>query len=413
MSYLIPNDLNRLIQDVSLNQIISGNPLLTLQAQATALTEVKSYLSAKYDIALEFKDVVVYNPASIYFATDRVYLDAPVYNSAVTYILNQLTLNAGLVYYCSTLITVPEAFNVAHWTLLGFQYDMFFASYPFPLFDINGCYKIGDNVYWNGHTYTCKIASQGTGQEESLQYRKTYRIPYRNVFPDASPCNSWGPLGSNYWTDHGVYAIPAGSLISQSAAPVFTFFQTRYDLFITGGVTPGFPADGTNKKYTDATTSLKGWKYSLERIGQEILTPDIDYTVDIDGNFTLTQGPGVVIEPDEKFVLKFYPVVSETEPDPLPSGMTIEQLILAYFTKGDNRNQQLVTICMDIMIYTLYRRIPPAVVPEIRIFAYQQAKQWLNNVAKGNEIVAAIPKIQPPQGQRTRMGSNVKAINTY
>jgi len=409
MSYLIPNDIDRLLQNVTLQQIISGNPLLTLQAEQTALTELKSYLSAKYNNDLEFTPVVPYNPASIYFATNRVYLDAPAYD-ATTYILNQLTLNAGLVYYCSVVITVPEAFTIGHWTLLGAQYDMFFASYPFPLFDLNGCYKVGDNVFWNGHTYTCKIPSQSTGQEESLQYRETYRLPYRNVFPDAVPCNAFGPLGSQYWTDHGVYAIPAGSLLVQSAAPVFTFFQTRIDLFIVGGVTAGFPADGTNRKYTDPINSLKGWGYSLERVASGTLTPGTEYTTDSNGNPTLLDA---VVQPNEIFVLRFYPVVSETEPDPLPSGITIEQLILMFFTKGDNRNQQLVTICLDIMIYTLYRRIPPQVVPEIRIFAYQQAKQWLNNVAKGNEIVADIPKLQAPQGQRTRMGSNIKQQNSY
>lgn len=416
MSYLIPNDVERLIQSVSLYQIISGNTLLTSQAQATAITEVKSYLSAKYDIDLEFKDAVPYNPASIYFATDRVYLDAPAYNATSTYILNQLTLYAGNVYYCSIAITVAEAFNINHWTLLGAQYDMFFASYPFPLFNLIGCYKIGDNVFWNGHTYTCRIPSNRTGQEESLQYRLTYQVPYPNVFPDAVPCNALGPLGSQYWTDNGAYSIPAGSLLVQSDAPTFQFFQTRKDLFITGGVTPGFPAGGVT--YTALLNGLKGWDYSFERVDQGTLTPDVDYTIDANGNPTLTQvdpgtGDPVLVQQDEKFVLHFYPVVTETQTDPLPYSNTLTQLILTYFTKGDNRNQQLVTMCLDIMIYNLYRRIPPATVPEIRIFAYQQAKQWLTNVAKGNEIIADISRLQPHKGNRTRMGSNIKAINSY
>ena len=83
------------------------------------------------------------------------------------------------------------------------------------------------------------------------------------------------------------------------------------------------------------------------------------------------------------------------------------------FTQGDNRNQQLVLYVLDVLIYHLYRRIPPAVVPEIRIVAYRSVIEWLKNVAKGNDVVADIVKIQPSQGQRIRWGSRPKQNNFY
>lgn len=401
MSYLIPNDINRLIQDPTLQQIISGNSLLTYQAEITALTEIKSYLSAKYDNSAEFTDSMVYNPATIYKATNRVYLNAPTYSTTATYILNQLTLQAGSVYYCSTAIPVAQPFTISNWTLLGAQYDTFFANYPFPLFNLNACYRIGDNVFWQHHTYTCKQSSIPISQESLIQYQNTYNVPYKNVFPDDRN------VGSQYWTDNGAYSIPAGSLLVQSAAPVYQFFQARNDLFIFGGISAGFLS--LSNYYTDAT--LKGWTYSLELVDQGTLTPGIDYTVNPEGGWTLSAGR--IVQPGEKYVHHFNPVVSETQSQPLPSSQTLSQLLLTYFTKGDNRNQQLVTICLDIMIYTMYRRIPPAVVPEIRIFAYQQAIAWLKNVSKGDDVIADIAKKQPLQGSRTRFGSQPKQVNNY
>ncbi len=404
MSYLIPNDIERVIQGVSLQQIISGNSVLVSQSESVAITEMKAYLRAKYDVSQEFTDSTVYNPSVSYKATNRVYLDAPAYIATSTYALNTLILQAGLVYYCSTVITVPESFTPAHWTLLGVRYQVFFASYPFPLFNITNNYTIGDNVFWKDRTYTCKIASQYLGQEGLIQYQKTYEVPYPNVFPDT-------PIeGSKYWTDNGAYNIPAGSLTVQTDVPTYQFFQSRVDLFITGGVTSGFVAGSTT--FIDPTATLKGWTYSWERVNGGTLTPGVDYTVDADGKPTLI-GSGITVGNGERFVFHFYPVVSQSTPTPLPSADTIEQLVTTYFTVGDNRNQSLVVKCMDMMLYELYKRIPPAVVPELRVYAYEAAIKWLNNVAKGDEIIADIPKLQPPQGGRIRMGSNTKSINIY
>lgn len=402
MSYLIPNDIDRAIQSPSLSQIISGNSLFTYQAELTAVTEAKSYLRAKYDIDQEFTDSTVYNPASVYHATDRVYLDANAYSSTITYALNTLTLQTGNVYYCSTVITVPEAFNPAHWTILGAQYTVFFAQYPFPLFQLkSGLYNVGDKVFWAGHVYTCKVATTSIPQENAIQYYNVAYLPYRNVFPNDIN------YGFQYWTDNGAYAIPAGSLLVQNNPAEFLFFQSRDDLFITGDSTPGFPSG--QPKYTDTTSSLKGWTYSYELIGQGTLTPGTDYTLDANDNPILNRD----VQPGEKFCLHFEPVVSQTEQPPLPASITLSQLVATYFTRGDNRNQQLVSIIIDIMIYTLYGRITPQTVPEIRVYRYEKAKQWLNNVAKGDEIVADIPKLQPPAGGRTRFASAVKQINNY
>lgn len=294
MGYLISNDYNRLIQDPTLQQLISGSMSLVMQAENSAIAKVKSHLVQKYDIDSEFTSTVPYNPAAIYQAANRVYLTALAYNAAVTYTLNSLTLQNGQVYQCTTAITAPEAFNAAHWQLLGNQYDIFYCVYPFPVFELTSFYPIGANVFWKNNTYSAIFATRIYTHDDYIQFHNTNNIPYSNVFPD-NPFQ-----GAKYWQNNGAYTIPARSLLNQT-----------------------------------------------------------------------------------------------------------------YFVPGDNRNQELMIVLMDIVIYYLYKRIDPQAIPARRAAAYNEAMGWLVAAATGNDITADLPKKQPAQGRRIRYGSNIKQDNSY
>jgi hypothetical protein len=82
------------------------------------------------------------------------------------------------------------------------------------------------------------------------------------------------------------------------------------------------------------------------------------------------------------------------------------------WTKGDNRHPQLVMFTIDIAIYHLYCRIAPKNIPEARADRYNAAVAWLRMTAKG-DVAADIQRVQPSQGNRIRMGSNVKNQNSY
>lgn len=299
MGYLIQFDYERLIQDVTLKQIISTNLKLIPPAELAGITEVRSYLRAKYDVDAEFTNTVLYNHGATYKAANRVYLDAGFYNEKATYALNVLTLRQGKVYVCTTAIAVAEEFTIGHWKLLGDQGDIFYCAYPKDVFELSKLYEKDDQVFWKDKVYTCQIATNVIGHNEQLQFNSTASLPYPNVFPDDPKS------GAKYWGAGTPYTVPAGSLIP----------------------------------------------------------------------------------------------VDEDAP--------------VYWVKGDNRNQQLILYGLDIIIYHLYRRIPPAIVPEIRIFAYQQAVSWLKNVSKSNDVVAEITKNQPPAGNMIRYGSRVKSNNYY
>ena len=205
MSYLIAKDFNKQIQSDNLNQVIGGDTSILSAAQLTAFEEAKSYLVQKYDTTAEFQDLNVWVQSNIYSPRNRVYLNPPAYNQANTYALGVYCLNGTLVYKCTTAITVAEPFNAAHWLLVGSQYDIYNAIYPYPLFTYSKQYALNDQVYWNGKIYTCLIATQPLGQSSAIQYYQYQNLPYSNVAPDN--VNN----GAQYWGVGTAYSVPANT----------------------------------------------------------------------------------------------------------------------------------------------------------------------------------------------------------
>lgn len=209
MAYLIFSDFKKQIQQDNLLQIIGNDLSVLATAELQAIEEAYGYLVQKYLTDQEFTDTLPWAYAATYKATSRVYLDAAAYLATATYTLHALTLYQNNVYICTTAITTPETFNPAHWQLLGAQYDLFFGTYPKPLFDYQAIYVVGDQVFWKDKVYTCKVATIAPSQ--SIQYRQIQNVPLPNVFPD-DPVN-----GAIYWGAGTPYDIAAGTLPTNTA----------------------------------------------------------------------------------------------------------------------------------------------------------------------------------------------------
>ena len=97
---------------------------------------------------------------------------------------------------------------------------------------------------------------------------------------------------------------------------------------------------------------------------------------------------------------------------------------------GEDRDQQLLAVAVDIALYHLHSRIAPRNIPELRVYNYMgnpedrtivmgdvkypvySALGWLQACAQG-DITPALEKIIPLQGTRIRFGGNTKNINQY
>jgi len=314
-SFLFIGDYYKQIQADALTQIIGGSNQILEAIQRAAVEECISYLKQKYDTTLEFEPVTQHNRTLSYLAENTVYLNAITYDPTATYALNAYTLYNGSVYECSLAITIPETFNPEHWTLLGLQYDLFYAILPYPTFNYQSFYNVGEQVFWRNKTYTALLQTQVLGHDDKLQINQAATDTILNVFPD-DPVN-----GVKYWGDGVDYSVPANTDLSNTT----------------------------------------------------------------------------------------------------------------YWASGDNRDQKLLMICVDIALYHVYARIAPRNIPDLRIHRYMGDSQdrekdtggkrilyptysalgWLQAASIGDDITPELPLLQPAQGGRVRFGGNFKNINSY
>lgn len=209
MSYLIPSDYRKQIQDINLQQVIGSDNTVLLSAQLAAQAEAISYLKQRFIVAQEFTDTNQWNYLVAYMVGQRVYLDAPIYVTTTSYTIGVYVTYNGIVYKCNTATT--GAFDITKWQAVAPQFSIFSAAYPQPLFQYNSYYNVGDMVYWNGRTYTCRIQTPLLDHDTLLQYQRIESLPLQNVTPDDAQ------QGIVYWGVGLAYNIPALTDITNSA----------------------------------------------------------------------------------------------------------------------------------------------------------------------------------------------------
>jgi len=111
-------------------------------------------------------------------------------------------------------------------------------------------------------------------------------------------------------TYESVDGTPAGTLRHDFIYdPSFQVAEIREDLFLQVGITPGMVAGTTT--YDDVT--LDGWTYSIElRQSYGTLQPTVDWDYTATGWKLLM--PDYVFQPEEVYVLRFYPKITTFTP---------------------------------------------------------------------------------------------------
>jgi hypothetical protein len=337
MAFLILNDYKRAIQTTELNAITSNDPSVRVLAELTAIDEIRAYLIQRYDMGQVFTDTTSYSSAIPYKGRTRIYLDATAYSASSTYAIGALTLQAGNVYRCSTAIIVAEAFTPAHWTLIGQQYDVFYADLPVPAFDPNIVYEIGDQVYWQDKVYEALKPSFVASHDDIIQAENWSNVPQGNPTPDdtKTPYKIWSA---------GVQYYFVGMLPTNPPATAWSSV-TAY----TKGTLVNY--QGVNYTASDASTNV---------------IPGTDYT----------------------------------------------KWISVTWIKGDNRNQMLLSMMLDMVIYELCKRISPNNVPIAREQKWTQALENLKAFARGS-LTAEIPRIIPIKDTPVSFGGRTKRINDW
>lgn len=368
-----------MIQSDNLQQVIGSDNTVLIGIELAAQAEVISYLVQKYLVSEEFTNTTAYDPAKIYKAKDRVYVDALPYSASETYSLGQLTLYSGDIYVSNTAINVPEAFNQAHWILIAPQYYIFYVPLPQPEFNLKGQYKPGDKVFWKDKIYTCIIGTLYYDQSTLIQYGQYSNVPFSNVFPDDPN------YGMQYWGVGEDFTVPAGTLYNtpNNYAPQYVqTFQAQYT------------ADADNVTEVMIPALIDQNIIQIEKEIKPLLFSEYEFDSET-GTITLLNGG--LSNGQSLFIL--YSNILKINAD-------------NYWLFGDNRNQQLVNYMIDIALYHVHSRISPRNIPDLRVKRYDDAIRWLKMAGRG-DITADIPLIQPKQGRRIRYGGQIKNINSY
>lgn len=286
MSYLIFQDYKKQIQADNLLQII-GNDLTVLEtAELQAVEEAYGYLVQKYDTSEEFTPTQPWSATVAYKAGDRVYMDAPVYSATATYLVDALVVYASKVYKCKTAINTGEAFNPAKWDELCNQHDLFFVTYPKPVFNYLQAYQKGDQVFWKNKTYTARRDSPAI-DPMNIQYRVYGNVPPPSVFPD-DPRD-----GEVYWGAGTAYQVAAGTLPTDASKWTKGDNRTQSVLMIVidialfhlhSRIAPRNVPELREKRYLNAIDMLKAFAGGAMTAKLPVLQPKSGARIRFGGN---------------------------------------------------------------------------------------------------------------------------------
>lgn len=205
MAYLIRADFVKFIQNLNLSAVLGGNFSILDDFAMTAQEEAISYLIQKYDTSAEFTDTDVWDNSDSYNPGNRVYLDAPAYVAATSYIIGDTCTISQKYYTCTTNTT--GAFDPTKWSDPLPQYQLYYVKPPFVEFDINHTYTKGDRVTYGNYVYEC---NQPSAIYDIIQYPNYQSIPPPNIFPGPS-------ISSNSQWGVGVsYFVPVGTDITDN-----------------------------------------------------------------------------------------------------------------------------------------------------------------------------------------------------
>lgn len=199
--YLIDQDYSTIIQSSQKSQIIQNNQNTLLQMERIAQEEATSYINQRYDTAAEFTNTINWNPATAYLPGDLVTINYAEWISGISYPQYSCISYNGISYLAAIAIpfSSPEITpdQNSHWIPLGYQYTFYNGVYPYPEFNVNKGYNIGDMVYWMGYIYTCTFATIAYNTSNIQQYYTYSNVPPLNIFPNDTVNNANGQFWDN------------------------------------------------------------------------------------------------------------------------------------------------------------------------------------------------------------------------
>lgn len=241
MAYLRKEDYYHLIQLSNLNQLTNNDDKLLDRCEGIATAEINGYLSARFEVAKEMKDVTLWSVTKEYTGGEIVYLDGDTYDSGTTYSVDDIVKQEGNVYICIQS-GVDKLSDDTYFTLIGQTETLYYSVYPSPKYNYLTEYSTGDEVFYDGKEYTALKDNQGIKPDDATN-GATY-------WGSGTAYNFTGDLinDSTYWAE--------GDLRNQQLLMI-TIDLTLYH--IHKRIAPQNIPDLRVKCYDDAIKVLSKW----------------------------------------------------------------------------------------------------------------------------------------------------------
>lgn len=184
-------DYLRQIQDTNLLQIIQSDYSLVSDVEQSAQSEMKSYLTQRYNMIKTFTDTQVFSTFSTYYGQDLVEYTEIEYDQQTTYQPNDRISYNDKIYYNSATFSIigisPD--YTPDWTYITNDKSLYYAKTPFDIWNIELDYAVGDIVFYDNITYSAIVDNIGIEPPDNNYWSVGSTYSFSNIMPE----------DTNYW----------------------------------------------------------------------------------------------------------------------------------------------------------------------------------------------------------------------
>lgn len=123
MGFIIRHDFDQLITQTDIDVITGADDHILVEAERSTQLEVKSYLRARFDVALMFPDVTTWTNTRVNTAGEIVFLTAPNWAGQLYTVGQTVNFDNENVYRCILNTTLTDdtqnPTNATYWELIG------------------------------------------------------------------------------------------------------------------------------------------------------------------------------------------------------------------------------------------------------------------------------------------------------
>ncbi len=185
-------DYIRQIQDQNLLQIINSDYSIVSDVEQSAQSEMKSYLTQRYDMTKTFTDTQVFATSSTYYGKNLVEYTESAYDQQTTYApLDRIVFDDKIYYNSSTMSIIgisPE--YTPDWTYITNDKSLYYANIPFNEWVIDTDYVTGDVIWYNNITYSAIQDNVGVVPPDTTYWSVGSTYSFSNIMPE----------NTTYWT---------------------------------------------------------------------------------------------------------------------------------------------------------------------------------------------------------------------